>query len=146
MSFTQCSVHCFSSSTCIHVKHLHTVCSLFFLVYAYQSQYWIFKRKCRNGAVNTVMQDCAASRNNIHEVLVFVNAAGKGFSQFAVAYGWKNLHRKTTLDTMLPSRRPTSVWLGQEKDLFPPHSDHLRALLTNRFAQVESKKSNMLRP
>ena len=30
------------------------------------SEYWIFKRKCRNGAVNTVMQDCAASSNNIH--------------------------------------------------------------------------------
>ena len=61
------------------------------LVYTYQPQYWIFKRKCLNGAVNTVMQDCAASSNNIHKVLVFVNAAEKAFSQFVVAYSWKKL-------------------------------------------------------
>ena len=29
-----------------------------------------FKRKYINGAVNTVMQDCSTSNNNIHKVLV----------------------------------------------------------------------------
>ena len=33
-----------------------------------------YKRERPNGAVNTVMQDCAASSNNIHKVLVLVNA------------------------------------------------------------------------
>ena len=69
----------------IHVKYLYTVCSLFLLVYKYQSQYWIFKRECLTRAVSTVRQDCAASSNNIHKVLGLVNAAEKAFSQFAVA-------------------------------------------------------------
>ena len=37
------------------------------------------------------MQDCVASSNNIHEVLVFVNTAEKAFSPPAVAHGWKKL-------------------------------------------------------